>query len=113
VLVSTPEPAAINALLETERVMRDVLGVPADGTRVVLNRLQPYADVKSARAAVSSARVYEVPYGGEEVGRAALEGLPLVTARPGNATARAILALARELEQAGKEALALSPGGRS
>jgi pilus assembly protein CpaE len=110
VLVGTPEPPAVHALAETERVLRDVLGVPTARMRVVLNRVQPYGDTTAARAAVSSARVSEVPYGGEDVGKAALEGTPLVTTRAGNPAARAILALAREVERAGKEAVALGPG---
>jgi MinD-like ATPase involved in chromosome partitioning or flagellar assembly len=59
-------------------------------------------------AKLGSERVAEVPFGGEEVSRSVLEGLPLVMSHANNPTARAILEVARELEQSGREAVALS-----
>jgi hypothetical protein len=53
-------------------------------------------------------RIVEVPFGGEEVGRSGLDGLPLVMAHSSNPASKAIVALAREVEQSGREAVALS-----
>ena len=50
----------------------------------------------------------EVPFGGEEVSKAGLNGFPLVSYRSGNPTSKAITGLARELDLSGRELLALS-----
>jgi len=112
IVMTTPEPVAVHAARESQRVLRDLLGVPAARIRHLLNQPQPYGKLSRLElgAAVGSDRVVEVPFGGEEVGRSALDGLPLVMARGGNPAARAIVGLARELEQSGREAVALAAG---
>jgi hypothetical protein len=95
---------------ETQRVLCQLLGVPETRIRYLLNQPQAYGKLSRAElaAALGSERVAEVPFGGEEVSRSALDGLPLVMSRGNNPTARAILGVARELEQSGREAVALS-----
>ena len=44
-----------------------------------------------------------IPFGGEEVSQAGLDGFPLVMSHPGNPASQAILALARELERSAQE----------
>ena len=110
IVVTTPEAVSVNAARESRRVLEDLLGVPSSRIRFLLNHPQPYGKLTRAELAnqLGNERIVEVPFGGEEVARSALDGFPLVMGRSGNTAARAIVALARELERAGREAVALS-----
>jgi pilus assembly protein CpaE len=110
VVVSTPEPAINRATQESQRVLRDLLGVPADRVRYVQNQPTPYGKASAADLAelLSVERVLEMPFGGEDVSKAALNGFPVVMGRAGNPASRAIISLARDLDQSGRELLALS-----
>jgi CRP-like cAMP-binding protein len=110
IVVSTPEPAIAHATQESQRVLRDLLGVPAERVRFVQNQPTPYGKASSADLAeqLGIERVLEVPFGGEEVSKAALNGYPVVMGRSGNPTSRAIASLARDLDQSGRELLALA-----
>ncbi len=110
IVVTTPEASAARATQETQRVLRDLLGVPEDRVRFVQNQPGPYGKLSSSDLAevVGSQRVSEVPFGGEDVTRASLNGFPLVMSRSGNPTSKAIVNLARDLEQSGRELLALA-----
>src|SRR6266849_6761147 len=109
-LVTTPEPSAAHATQESQRVLRDLLGVPPERIRYVQNQPSPYGKLSRTDLAelVGSDQVVEVPFGGEEVTKAGLNGFPLVMGHSANPTSRAILGLARELELSGRELLALS-----
>jgi Flp pilus assembly CpaE family ATPase len=87
-----------------------LLGIPSERVRFVHNQPTPYGRSTAADLgeALGTAAVMEVPFGGEEVSKAALNGLPLVMSRAANPTSRAIAGLARELDRAGKELVALS-----
>jgi CRP-like cAMP-binding protein len=110
IVVTTPEASAARAAQETQRVLRDLLGVPEDRVRFVQNQPGPYGKLSSSElaAVVGTQRVFEVPFGGEDVTRASLNGFPLVMSRSGNPTSKAIVTLARDLEQSGRELLALA-----
>ena len=113
IVVTTPEASAVAATLETQRVLRELLACPPGRIAYVVNEPSPYGKL-SARdlgGIVGSDQVVEVPFGGEEVSRAALEGFPLVMGRSSNPASRAIAALARRIEQNGREALALAGKG--
>jgi CRP-like cAMP-binding protein len=109
-VVSTPDPAFAHATQETQRVLRDLLGVPSERIRFVQNQPTPYGKMSRGELtqALGTQRVVEVPFGGEEVSKAGLNGYPLVMSRSGNPTSRAILELARGLDQTGRELVALS-----
>ena len=109
-VVSTPGSAAARGAQETQRVLRDLLAVPPERMRFVQNQPGPYGRLSAEDLAevLGTGRVIEVPFGGEEVSKATLNGLPLVMSRSGNPTSRAIVSLARELDQSGRELLALS-----
>jgi CRP-like cAMP-binding protein len=110
-VVVTPGPYGLRAAVETQRVLRDVLGVPRERVRFVLNQQTPYGrpSVEDlAEALGGTPRILSVPFGGEEVSKASLNGLPLVMSRTGNPVSRAVAGLARELDQAGRELIALS-----
>src|SRR6266568_3324166 len=108
-LVTTPEPSATHTTQESQRVLRDLLGVPAERIRFVQNQPTPYGKLSRSELAsvVGSDQVVEDPFGGEEVSKAGLNGFPLVMGHSANPTSRAIIGLARELEQSGRELLAL------
>ena len=110
-IVVTPGPGGARAACEAQRVLRDLLGVPADRVKFILNQPTPYGrpSVEDlAEALGSDAQIIQVPFGGEEVSKASLNGLPLVMSRAGNPMTRAVVALGRELDQKGKELVALS-----
>ena len=109
-VVSTTAAGAWRATQESQRVLRDLLGVPAERVKFVQNQPTPYGKLapRELAALLGTERVVEVPFGGEEVSKASLNGFPVVMSRSGNPTSRAITGLARELDQSGKELVALS-----
>jgi CRP-like cAMP-binding protein len=109
-VVSTPEPGVTQAIQESQRVLRDLLGVSSDRVHFIQNQPSPYGKLAGSELAVllGTDRVVEIPFGGEEVSKASLAGFPLVMSRAANPTSRAIIGLARELEQSGRELVALS-----
>jgi CRP-like cAMP-binding protein len=107
----TPGISGVRAAVEVQRVLRDLLGLPAERVALVLNQPTPYGRPsidELAEALGGTPRILLVPFGGEEVSKASLNGLPLVMSRSGNPMSRAVVNLARELDQAGKELVALS-----
>ena len=110
IVLSTAEPSSARATQESQRVLRDLLGVPAERIRFILNQQNPYGmlSMSDVCAALGTDRVVEIPFGGEEVSQASLNGFPLVMSHSANPTSRAIIGLARELEQTGRELAALS-----
>src|SRR6266567_7020663 len=105
IVVSTPGSAAARGARETQRVLRDLLAVPPERVRFVQNQPGPYGRLSAEDLAevLGTDRVIAVPFGGEEVSKATLNGLPLVMSRSGNPTSRAIVSLAHELDQSGRE----------
>jgi hypothetical protein len=91
-------------------VLRDLLSVPGDRVRYVQNQPTPYGKLSARDLAdiLGTERVTEVPFGGEEVSKAGLNGFPVVMSRSANPASRAMIGLARELDQSGRELLALS-----
>jgi len=91
-------------------VLHDLLGLAPERLAYIVNHPTPYGKLAAADlgAMVDSDQVVEVPFGGEEVSRSALEGFPLVMGRSTNAASKAIIALARRIERTGREALALA-----
>jgi pilus assembly protein CpaE len=110
-VVVTPGPYGVRAAAEAQRVLRDLLGLPSERVQFVVNQPTPYGQPSVedlVQALGSTPRVLTVPFGGEEVSKASLNGLPLVMSRPGNPMSRTVVRLARELDQAGRELVALS-----
>ena len=109
-VVVTPGPSAAKAALEAKRVLHDLLGLPGDRVRFVHNHPSPYSrsSASDLEEVLETSSVLEVPFGGEEVSRAALNGMPLVMSRNTNPLSKAVASLARELDQSGKELVALS-----
>jgi hypothetical protein len=91
-------------------VLRDLLGVPAERVQFVQNQPLPYGKLSRTDLVklLGTERVLEVPFGGEEVTKAGLNGFPVVMSRSANPTSKAIIGLARELDQSGHELLALT-----
>jgi CRP-like cAMP-binding protein len=110
-VITTPDPSTVHATQESQRVVRDLLGVSDGRVRFILNHPNPYGKVSPGELAEeldAVNRLIEVPYGGEDVSKACLNGFPVVMGRSGNPTSRAIINLARELERSGRELLALA-----
>src|SRR5262249_43934863 len=110
-VVVTPGPGGQRAGSEAQRVLRDLLGMPSERIQFVLNQPTPYGrpSVEDlAETLGADARIVQVPFGGEEVSKAGLNGLPLVMSRHGNPMSRAVITLARELDQSGRELQALA-----
>jgi CRP-like cAMP-binding protein len=110
-VVVTPGPFGVRVAVEAQRVLRDLLRLPSERVAFVLNQPTPYGRASAddlAEALGSTACIRTVPFGGEEVSKASLDGLPLVMSRSGNPMSRAIVALARELDQASRALVAVS-----
>jgi len=110
-VVVTPGPNGMRAAQEAQRVLRDLLSVPGERVRFLLNQPTPYGrpSVEDlAEALGGSPQIVEVPFGGEEVSKAGLNGLPLVMSRSANGMSRAVAEVARELDQSSREQVALS-----
>jgi CRP-like cAMP-binding protein len=110
-VVVTPGPGGQKAAREAQRVLRDLLGMPSERVKFVLNQPTPYGRPSVEDLAESlggSEQIVQVPFGGEEVSKAALNGLPLVMSRSANAMSKAVVGLARELDQTSKELQALA-----
>ncbi len=109
-LLSTAEPTAVRAIQESQRVLRDLLGIVPERIRVVQNQLNPYSEMSPAdlMARLGADEVTLIPFGGEDVSKACLNGFPLVMSHASNPTSRAIIGLASELERTGGELAALS-----
>jgi CRP-like cAMP-binding protein len=110
VVVTTPDANAMHAASEAQRVLRDLLAVPSERVRFAQNQPNPYGKL-SARdlsALLGTDRVLEVPFGGEDVTKAGLSGLPVVMSRGGNPVSKAVQELARDLDQSSRELLALA-----
>src|SRR6267143_1191460 len=75
-IVSTPEPSAAHATQESQRVLRDLLGVPAERIRFIQNQPSPYGKLSRSdlAAVLGTEQVVEIPFGGEEVSKAGLNG---------------------------------------
>jgi CRP-like cAMP-binding protein len=110
IVLSTGESNSARATQESQRVLRDLLGIPADRIRFILNQPNPYGTLSCSELGVTlgTDHVIEIPFGGEDVSKASLNGFPLVMSHSANPTSRAIIGLARELEQTGRELAALS-----
>jgi pilus assembly protein CpaE len=100
-LVCTPDRAGLRGATESARIFRDLLHLTGDPLQFLMNHPSPYETLSVAHVEESlEARFLEViPFGGDAVARAALEGNPLVTRWPGSATSKAIVRLADRLEQ--------------
>jgi CRP-like cAMP-binding protein len=112
IVLTTCASGAIAATRETQRVLRDLLNVQLERVRFVQNQPTPYGSLNGRELGetLGSPRVFEIPFGGEEVSKASLNGFPVVMSRSGNPTSRAVIALARELDLSGRELVALARG---
>ncbi len=110
ILLSTTEPSAVRPVQESLRVLRHLLGIPAERIRVIQNQQNPYGEMSRADlvAVLGTDQVMEIPFGGDDVSKASLNGFPLVMSHASNPTSRVIIGLARELEQTGRELAALT-----
>jgi Flp pilus assembly CpaE family ATPase len=108
-LVATPEPPLLQDVLESRRILTEVLRVPSERLSYVLNHPLPYAAVPTSDFAAATATPWaEVPYGGDGPSVAALQGQPLLASRPNNPVARATVKLAETISSEAREAAALA-----
>jgi pilus assembly protein CpaE len=110
IVVSTPSATSMRATRESFRVLRDLLGVSEDRVLLLQNQPSPYGKLSAGElaASVGARNVVEVPFGGEEVSGASLNGLPLVMSRSSNPASKAITKLARKVDQSARELVALA-----
>jgi CRP-like cAMP-binding protein len=100
-MVCTPDRAGVRGATESHRIFRDLLRMDDNPLLYVLNHSLPYEAVSAANfeQALNARFIETIPFGGDSVARAALEGNPLVTRWPGSATSKAIVRLAVRLDQ--------------
>jgi Flp pilus assembly CpaE family ATPase len=108
-IVATPESTSLHDVLETRRILNEVLGLPTTRLGYILNRPQPYASLSvSEFAAATAAPWTEIGHGGEAPATAALRGESLVDTRPTNAVVRGVIGLADQITTEAREQAALS-----
>jgi CRP-like cAMP-binding protein len=111
-VIATPEATSLRNVLETRRILSDVLHVSADRVCYVLNRPQPYAGLSMSQFAAATGTPWsEIGHGGEAPTASALRGESLVDKRHNNAVTRGVLGLADDITTEAREQAALS--GRS
>lgn len=110
-VICTPDAAGLRGVTESQRIFRELVRLPGDPMQYVVNHPTPYAQfsVEQVQDKLGIMIVAEIPFGGEAVARAALEGQPLVLRSPGSPTSKAINHIADLLHQQLAEARALAP----
>jgi CRP-like cAMP-binding protein len=111
-LVCTPERIGVRGVTVAQRIFRDAVHVAGDPMLYVLNHLSPQPSLEAGQveSALSAPLLASIPFGGDAVGRAALEGHPLVMRWPNSPTSKAIGGIADRIQQQLAEVLALAPG---
>ncbi len=109
-IVCTPDRAGVRAVTECQRICRELLRLPGDPLQYLLNHPSPYPSLSAEQLehALNARLIGSVPYGGETVARAALEGLPVVSRSPHSAVSRAIIGVAERMQAQLSEALQLA-----
>lgn len=111
--VVTSELSSLRDTKECQRIFHDLLGFPRERFLFVLNHTQPYGGVPTDQVemVLEQTLFAEIPCGGDQPARAALEGFPLVYRWPGNSASKAMLSIVEALQRTAKELMAL-PAGR-
>ena len=98
-IVASPEISTLQGLKETRRILDEVIHVPADRVRYLMNCVFPFKTLNREQfeSALQQPIFMELPYGGEGPAKAALKGEALVETQSGSSLARAIQKLASQL----------------
>jgi Flp pilus assembly CpaE family ATPase len=108
-VVATPEERTLHDVLETRRILTEVLSLPPNRMCYVLNRPQPYGSLNvSEFAAATTTLWFEIGHGGEAPVTAALRGESLVDTRRNNPVSRGVTDLAELITTVAREHAALS-----
>jgi pilus assembly protein CpaE len=98
-VVVTPEITALRDLNECQRILQNILHIPEERLRFVLNRTFPYQlmEQHEIQSSIRLEIAAELPYSGEPAGRAALGGEPLVLSQPAAPFSQVVAHLASSL----------------
>ena len=111
-IVATPEATALHDVLETRRILSEVLTVTSNRLSYVLNRPHPYTGVTVSEFSAATASPWvEIGHGGDVPATASLRGESLLDSRGNNAVIRGVMRLADDISAQAREQAALS--GRS
>ncbi len=111
-VLATPEPATLKDIVETHRILGDVLMLQTDRVGYVLNHPQPYSGLPISEFSAATATAWvDVGHGGDAPASAALRGESLLDKRRSNPVARGVASLADQIGKDARELAALS--GRS
>jgi pilus assembly protein CpaE len=111
-IVATPEATALHDVLETRRILTEVLSLTSNRLSYVLNRPQPYTGLTVSEFAAATASPWaEIGHGGEAPAMATLRGESLLDSGRDNAVVRGVMSLADDIGAEAREHAALS--GRS
>jgi CRP-like cAMP-binding protein len=110
-VVCTPDRVGVRGVSESQRIFRELLGLRANPMQYILNHPSPYEPVSTEQVEqlLNVRLLAAIPFGGDTVVRAALEGQPVVMRWPSSATSKAITRLGELLEQQLAEARAIAP----
>jgi pilus assembly protein CpaE len=109
-VVCTSDRVGVRGVVESQRILRELLRLPGDPLQYVLNHPSPYAALSAEQLGemLHIRPVISIPFGGDAPARAALEGQPLVTRFPNSPASKPIVSLATKLEQQLSEARAVA-----
>jgi CRP-like cAMP-binding protein len=110
-VVCTPDRLGVRGVAESQRIFRELIRSSGEPMHHVLNHPSPYEplSVEELQQTLGVRFLASIPFGGDTVARAALEGQPLVMRWPNCPTSKAIGRLAELLEQQLAEARTIAP----
>jgi CRP-like cAMP-binding protein len=109
VVLATPEPAILKDVVETRRIFGEVLMLPTDRVRYVLNHPQPYSGLAIGEfSAATTTPWLEIGHGGDTPATTALRGESLLDVRRNNPVARGVMSLADQIGKDAREMAALA-----
>lgn len=108
-VLATPELTTLRDVVECRRIFSELLALPEDKMRYLLNHPHPYTGVPVADFAAATGLPWEeVPFGGDGPSQAALRGESLPRSRASNPVARSAAKVAESVQKAAREMQALT-----
>ncbi|HEY3062103.1 MAG TPA: cyclic nucleotide-binding domain-containing protein [Chloroflexota bacterium] len=106
-IVCTADRAGVRAVTECQRICRELLHLPHDPLQYLLNHPGPYLSLSPDQLehVLNVRLISSIPYGGEAVARAALEGHPVVSRSPHSGFSKAVIGVAERMQAQIGEAL--------
>lgn len=108
-VLATPELTTLRDVIETRRIFSELLGMPDEKVRFILNHPNPYGGVPVADfAAATGVPWEELTFGGDGPALAALRGESLLKTRSGNPVSKLAMRLGQSITRDARDKEALT-----